>query len=70
MSLPSPEEVRALVAELTTAANAYSAAPDLDGYMARVDIVAKAKKISRALVAPEQLPNYHGLNVHFPGGSH
>jgi hypothetical protein len=63
MALPTSEEMQTLVSELTSAAQAYSAAPDLNGYMARVDIIAKARKISQALVAPEQLPNYHGLNV-------
>ena len=29
----------------------------------RVQIIDKAKKIIRSLVAPEMMPNYHGLNV-------
>jgi hypothetical protein len=63
MSLPTPEEVQALVADLSTAAQAYSTAPDLEGYMSRVQLIAKARQLSRALITPDQAPNYHGLNV-------
>jgi hypothetical protein len=63
MALPTPEEVQALVADLTQVAQAYSTSPDLSGYMSRVQVVAKAKKLTQSLISPEQLPNYHGLNV-------
>ena len=63
MALPTPEEVQALVADLTQVAQAYSTSPDLNGYMSRVQVVAKAKKLTQSLISPEQLPNYHGLNV-------
>jgi hypothetical protein len=63
MALPTPSELQALIADLTEVSKAYSTAPDLGGYRSRVEVIAKAKKISRALIAPEQLPNYHGLNV-------
>jgi hypothetical protein len=63
MALPTPEELQSLLSDLAAVAKNYSSAADLSGYMSRVDIIAKAKKISQALVAPEQLPNYHGLNV-------
>lgn len=33
------------------------------GYIVRVDIIAKAKKISKALIPSERLPRYHGLDV-------
>ena len=63
MALPTPEEVQTLVAELVNIAQAYSTSPDLNGYMSRVQIIAKAKKLTKSLISPEQLPNYHGLNV-------
>jgi len=63
MALPTPEEVQALVAELASVAEAYSTSPDLNGHMSRVQVVAKAKKLMQSLISPEQLPNYHGLNV-------
>ena len=63
MALPSTKEVQNLVSELNAAAQAYSSAPNLNGYMARVQIIDKAKKLTRALISVEQTPNYHGLNV-------
>ncbi len=63
MALPTIEEVQALLADLNNVAQAYSTAPDLDGYMSRVAVIEKAKKLTQALIAPEQIPNYHGLNV-------
>lgn len=63
MALPSPEELQSLIAELNDVAKAYSTAPDLNGYLPRIQIIDRAKKLSRALITPEQLPNYHGLNV-------
>jgi hypothetical protein len=63
MALPTPEEVQSLVAELANVAQAYSTSPDLNGYMSRVQVIAKAKKLTQSLISPEQLPNYHGLNV-------
>lgn len=64
MALPTPEEVQSLVADLSSVAQAYSASPDLNGYMSRVQVITRAKKLTQALIAPDQLPNYHGLNVH------
>lgn len=61
--LPSMEELQLLVGELTTIAQSYRATPDLNGYISRVQVIAKAKEISRLLVSPDQTPNYHGLNV-------
>jgi hypothetical protein len=46
MALPTPEEVQALVADLTQVAQAYSTSPDLNGYMSRVQVIAKAKKLT------------------------
>jgi hypothetical protein len=63
MALPSQEELRSLIADLNSVAKGYSTAPDLNGYMSRVEIITKAKKLTQALITPEQLPNYHGLNV-------
>lgn len=67
MALPTQEEVMSLLADLTAATQAYSTSPDLNGYMSRVEIVAKAKKLAQSLIQPEQLPNYHGLNVRVLG---
>ena len=63
MAFPSSDEVQSLLSELNEAGQAYNASPDLNGYMARVQIIEKAKKLTRALVAVEMTPNYHGLNV-------
>lgn len=65
MALPTSQELQSLIAELTAAAQSYTATLDLSGYMSRVAIIAKAKSLTQALVSPEQLPNYHGLNVCF-----
>lgn len=62
-ALPTAEELQVLIADLTTLAQSYSPAPDLNGYISRVQVIAKAKEISRLLVSPDQTPNYHGLNV-------
>jgi len=64
MALASPQELQLPIADLTTVAQSNTASPDLGGYMARIAIIAKVKEITRSLVSPEQLPNYHGLNVH------
>ena len=63
MSLPTPEELQVLIEELQTIAKSYNPTPDLNGYVSRVQVIAKAKEISRFLVSPDQTPNYHGLNV-------
>ncbi|KAL2753098.1 hypothetical protein ACRALDRAFT_1083559 [Sodiomyces alcalophilus JCM 7366] len=63
MTLPSKEEIDRLVSSLNQAAGAYSDDADLDGYLSRVQIIAKARELTRALVTPDQLPNYHGLNI-------
>lgn len=63
MALPTQAEVQSLLADLTSAAQSYSTAPDLNGYVSRMQIVAKAKKLMQSLITPEQLPNYHGLNA-------
>jgi hypothetical protein len=63
MANPTLEELQALISDLTAVAANYSPSPDPHGYVSRVQIVDKAKKIAQALISPEQLPNYHGLNV-------
>ncbi len=63
MGLPTPEELQSLLAELTNVAQAYTTSPDLDGYMSRVQVIATAKRLTQSLISPDQLPNYHGLNV-------
>jgi hypothetical protein len=62
-AIPTAEELQALVADLTSVATNYSATPDLKGYISRVQIIEKAKRIAQSLIPPDQLPNYHGLNV-------
>lgn len=63
MSLPSPKEVEALASSLSEAAKSYTDSPDLQGYMSRMEVISKAKELIRSLITPEQVPNYHGLNV-------
>ena len=63
MAYTSPEALQKLVAELNDAAKAYSASPDLDGYMSRVHVIEKAKEITQNLISTDQMPNYHGRNV-------
>jgi hypothetical protein len=59
----TPEELQTLIKELTSVAANYSAAPDLNGYISRVQVIEKAKKVAQSLITPDQLPNYHGLGV-------
>jgi hypothetical protein len=66
MTLPSPEELQKLAAELNDAAKAYSASPDVNGYMSRVHVLEKAKEITQSLISPDQMPDYHGRNVRKP----
>ncbi|RSL56249.1 hypothetical protein CEP53_006842 [Fusarium sp. AF-6] len=63
MALPSKQEVNDLVNGLAQAAEAYSDAPDLNGYMSRVHVLEKARALTNALITPDQKPNYHGLNI-------
>jgi hypothetical protein len=63
MTLPSKQEVEALVSELTSISQSYSDTPDLNGYVSRAQIISKAKELVRTLVSPDMTPNYHGLNV-------
>ncbi|KAI1026851.1 hypothetical protein LB505_000785 [Fusarium chuoi] len=63
MALPSKQEINDLVNSLNDAAKAYSDAPDLNGYMSRVQILEKARTLTDALITPDQKPNYHGLNI-------
>ncbi|KAH7121434.1 O-methyltransferase-domain-containing protein [Dactylonectria macrodidyma] len=63
MALPTKQEVQDLVSSLTQAAEAYSDTPDLNGYVSRVQILAKARELTQALITPDQKPNYHGLNM-------
>ncbi|KAH8586527.1 S-adenosyl-L-methionine-dependent methyltransferase [Bisporella sp. PMI_857] len=51
MKLPTQEGLRSILLDLTAAIDSYSTAPDLQGN--------RQKK----LITPEQLPNYHGLNM-------
>lgn len=57
MSIPTAEELQALLSDLTTAVENYSTEADLSGYKSRVDVISRAKKISQALTVPENLPN-------------
>ena len=61
--IPSKDELQTLIAELTNVAANYSATPDLQGYVSRVQVIAKLKDITKSLITVDQLPNYHGLNV-------
>ncbi|KAF4495588.1 O-methyltransferase B [Fusarium agapanthi] len=63
MALPNKKEINDLVSSLNDAAKAYSDAPDLNGYMSRVQILEKARTLTNALITPDQKPNYHGLNI-------
>ncbi|KAH7235223.1 S-adenosyl-L-methionine-dependent methyltransferase [Fusarium solani] len=63
MALPSKQEVNDLVNGLAQAAQAYSDAPDLNGYMSRVHVLGKARALTNTLITPDQKPNYHGLNI-------
>lgn len=63
MASPPQDEVQSLLADVAHAVEKYSTSPDLNGYMSRVEVIAKAKKLTQAIISPEQLPNYHGLNV-------
>ncbi|RSL93370.1 hypothetical protein CDV31_014752 [Fusarium ambrosium] len=63
MALPSKQEVNDLVNGLAQASQAYSDAPDLNGYMSRVHVLEKARALTNALITPDQKPNYHGLNI-------
>ncbi|KAF4964685.1 hypothetical protein FSARC_7392 [Fusarium sarcochroum] len=63
MALPNKQEIDELVSSLNNAAQAYSDAPDLNGYMSRVQILEKARTLTNALITPDQKPNYHGLNI-------
>ncbi|RSL59218.1 hypothetical protein CEP51_013947 [Fusarium floridanum] len=63
MALPSKQEVNDLVNDLAQASQAYSDAPDLNGYMSRVHVLEKARALTNALITPDQKPNYHGLNI-------
>jgi hypothetical protein len=67
--IPTAEELQTLITELNNVAANYSATPDLNGYISRVQIIEKAKKITRSLISPDQLPNYHGLNVSSPAST-
>jgi hypothetical protein len=52
MALPSQEELRSLIADLNSVAEGYSSAQDLNGYMSRVEIIAKARRLTQALITP------------------
>ena len=52
-----------MVRQLNEIAKNYDDTPDLNGYMSRTSVIAKAKELQRALITPDQTPNYHGLNV-------
>lgn len=62
-AIPTAEELQALISDLTNVAAHYSATPGPEGYISRVQIIEKAKRIAQSLTSPEQLPNYHGLNA-------
>ncbi|KAK3322662.1 S-adenosyl-L-methionine-dependent methyltransferase [Apodospora peruviana] len=62
-ALPAKQEIEALVSALNDVAKGYSDTPDLSGYVSRVQIIGKAKELVRAMITPDQTPNYHGLNM-------
>ncbi|KAK3988728.1 S-adenosyl-L-methionine-dependent methyltransferase [Cladorrhinum sp. PSN332] len=62
-AIPSKEEVAELVRQLTDLAKNYDDTPDLNGYISRTTIIGKAKELQRALMSPDQTPNYHGLEM-------
>jgi hypothetical protein len=64
MALATTKELQSLVADLTSVSQAYSASPGPKGYMSRVQVIAKAKKLMQPFIMPDQLPNYHALNMH------
>ncbi|KND88464.1 Sterigmatocystin 8-O-methyltransferase [Tolypocladium ophioglossoides CBS 100239] len=63
MALPTKAQVDAALRGLAEAAESYSDAPDFAGYASRVDVIARAKSLIRAVVSPDMTPNYHGLNI-------
>lgn len=63
MAFPSKAEVDTALAGLSQAVEGYSDAQDLNGHMARVEVIARAKQLIRSVVSAEMTPNYHGLNV-------
>lgn len=62
-AIPTAEELQSLISDLTKVAAQYNPTPDLQGYVSRVQVIEKAKRITQALISPDQLPNYHGLQV-------
>lgn len=65
MALASKTEVEAALAGISQAVAGDSDAPDLNGHMSRVEIIARAKQLIRSVVSAEMNPNYHGLNVSY-----
>ncbi|KAK0386964.1 hypothetical protein NLU13_5277 [Sarocladium strictum] len=63
MAFPSKAEVDTALAGLSQAVEGYSDAQDLNGHMARVEVIARAKQLIRSVVSAEMTPNYHGLNM-------
>lgn len=63
MALPSKQEFEALLSSLNNVAKDYSDSNDLDSHLRRMEISAQAKRLVRALTAPEQMPIQHGINV-------
>lgn len=63
MALPEKNDVDALVQKLAAAADRYTSSPDLDGRMARLEIIDAAKQLIRSVSGPEMTPINHGMNV-------
>ena len=63
MALPSKKEVEDLASSLNEVAKGYSDSADLNGYLSRIQVIGKAKELMRMLITPDQMANYHGLNV-------
>ena len=63
MAFPTPKELQELIGQLNDVAKSYNASPDLDGFKSRVQIVEKAKEISRTLTAADDIAFAHCFNV-------
>jgi hypothetical protein len=62
----TPKELQNLIKELINVAANYTAAPDFNGYISRVQVIEKVKKAAQSLITPDQLPNCHGVNASLP----
>jgi hypothetical protein len=63
MAFPTPKELQELIGQLNDVAKSYNASPDLVGFKSRAQIIEKAKKISRTLIAADDMGFAHCFNV-------